>query len=738
MKTPILRSLGVVWAGLALSACGVVGEERATAQVERDGSDIQAALSALQNAKVLGLEGEIPYFIRGQLGRVGTGMNAQLMRGDTRLHESLRGIAPVFRLRGEDLVLSRVHRDEQGHQHLRFQQLKNGLKVVGGELILHADAEGLIYAANGSARDGVDAAVAPKVSEEAAVVAAVRGSDVRGAVAEGTAPLVYLLGEGERQTALAYEVRVKGERDDMPADDLVYVDAGTGALLAVHPQVHSALSRRVYSANNGTSLPGTLRRSEGSAATGDTHVDTNYLKLGGTYDCYKNNFGRDSFDNAGAPLISTVHYSSNYVNAYWNGTQMVYGDGDGVNSGMLGLSADVTTHELTHAVTEHESNLTYSGESGGLNEALSDIFGAYCESYASGTWATTNAVFMVGDDIWTPAIPGDALRYMYDPAKDGSSLDYWTSGAGSVDVHYSSGIANLAFTLLSKGGTHPRGKSTVNVTGIGVQKAGAIFYKANVDFFTASTTFAQARTYTEQAASALGYSVAPVTEAWAAVGLAPPPDAIPLMDGVPVTGLGGATDSVQNFVFEVPTVGGGTCGKIAQLAPSSLTIRISGGTGNADLYVKSGSQPTFTSYDCRPHLDGNDETCVFNNVAPGSKWYVMLHAVTAYSGVTLRADYTNPTPGPITGSVLTGQEVHYGPFCVAAGKRFRVVMTGTGDPDLYVRWDAAPTVSQYNCRPYLSGASETCDLTVPLGVKSAYIMVRGYTAGTYSLVVDLL
>ncbi|MFY0578316.1 M4 family metallopeptidase [Cystobacter fuscus] len=244
--------------------------------------------------------------------------------------------------------------------------------------------------------------------------------------------------------------------------------------------------------------------------------------MGGTYDCYKNNFGRDSYNNAGATLTSTVHYSTNYVNAYWNGTQMVYGDGDGVNSTMLGLSADVTTHELTHAVTSSESNLTYSGESGGLNEAMSDIFGAYCESYASGTWATTNAVFMVGDDIWTPATPGDALRYMYDPAKDGTSLDYWTSSAGSVDVHYSSGIANPAFTLLSKGGTHPRGKSTVNVTGIGVQKAGAIFYKANVDLMTPSTTFAQAKTYTEQAATALGYStadVASVTAAWNAVGV---------------------------------------------------------------------------------------------------------------------------------------------------------------------------------------------------------------------------
>jgi vibriolysin len=299
---------------------------------------------------------------------------------------------------------------------------------------------------------------------------------------------------------------------------------------------------------------------------------------------------------------------------------------------MLGLSADVTTHELTHAVTEHESNLTYSGESGGLNEALSDIFGAYCESYASGTWATTNAVFMVGDDIWTPATANDALRYMYDPAKDGSSLDYWTSSAGSVDVHYSSGIANLAFTLLSKGGTHPRGKSTVNVTGIGVQKAGAVFYKANTDYFTASTKYAQAKTYTEQAATALGYSaadLASVTAAWTAVGVGStttPPTGTPLTNGVAVTGLSGSSGSAVYYYLDVP-------------ASKASTFAISGGSGDADLYVKAGSQPTTTSYDCRPYKSGNAESCSIAAKTAATRIYVMLRGYSSYSGVSLKGSY---------------------------------------------------------------------------------------------------
>jgi len=105
------------------------------------------------------------------------------------------------------------------------------------------------------------------------------------------------------------------------------------------------MNLKVYSANNGTSTPGTLERGEGQTAIGDAHVDTNYDMLGRTYACYQTLFGRDSYDNAGATLTSTVHSGSNYVNAYWDGTQMVYGDGNGTDSIELGKDLDVTVHE---------------------------------------------------------------------------------------------------------------------------------------------------------------------------------------------------------------------------------------------------------------------------------------------------------------------------------------------------------------------------------------------------------
>ena len=212
---------------------------------------------------------------------------------------------------------------------------------------------------------------------------------------------------------------------------------------------------------------------------------------------------------------------------------MVYGDGNAAQGCFpLARSVDVTAHELTHAVTENESGLIYSGESGGLNEAMSDIFGAFTEAWVdggrTGALAVSAATWTIGEDVLPPA-----LRWMNDPAKDGASRDFWTTGAGNVDVHYSSGIANLAFYLLSQGGPHPRGKSTVVVTGIGMEKAIRLFYALNVNYLTPSSNFLAAANASMTAATELGFTEAErksVADAWRAVGVLPPggpPPAIP-------------------------------------------------------------------------------------------------------------------------------------------------------------------------------------------------------------------
>ncbi|RKH65597.1 M4 family metallopeptidase [Corallococcus llansteffanensis] len=629
------RFVTALLATLPLAACGV-GETDSNPsndlQKPDEVADVQSALSAIPGAQIVGTNADgTPHTIQGRLGQADrplTGFAAADVH--TAIAGSMPGIASLFRLNASDLQVRKVSVDEQGVSHVRYAQTLNGLPVVNEELVVHVAPTGDIYAANGSARSGGQLSARPVVSAESARTAALRDTQGKGLAVTGTR-LVYIRAEDDQRLRLAHEVTVTGETALMPLRDRVYVDAINGAIITRTPEIHTALNRKLYSANNGTSTPGTLKRSEGQAATGDTHVDINYDMLGYTYNCYKTLFNRDSLNNAGATLISTVHYSTNYVNAYWDGTQMVYGDGDGVNSIALGKDADVTVHELTHAVTSYESNLTYSGQSGGLNEAMSDTFGAVCESWNTG-WSTGADIWKVGEDVWTPATAGDALRYMDDPAKDGASKDWAANVTSSTDVHYSSGVPNLAFALLAKGGTHPRGRSTIVVPAIGVEKAARIWYKANTDIYTAGTTFAQAKTWTVQAAVALGYDAATqaaVTAAWEAVGVGgtvTPPTCITLTNGVAKTGLSGASGSETNYCIDLP-------------AAKASSYVLSGGTGDADMYIKFGSAPTTTSYDCRPYLSGNAETCNAAAKTAAGKMYIMLRGYTSYSGTSLKATY---------------------------------------------------------------------------------------------------
>ncbi len=745
MRTRILAALFA----LSFTACEAVdssdttpvGNESIDSMETVSLGNVEQALSALPAASVVGRHADgVPFMIKGQLGTTGQslrGVSASV--AGQQVGAALGTIAPVFGLKASDLVVSRSSVDERGHTHIRYNQVRNGLQVVGRELIVHVDDKGQVYAANGSARGGGSLTAQARISAESAGVAALR--ETRGSrLSVESSRLVYYAPSQDGHAELAYETVVTGEGADLPIRDHVFVSATRGSILGRASDIHTALNRAVYSANNGTTLPGTLKRGEGAAATGDTHVDDNYNHLGTTYDCYKVNFNRDSYNNAGAQLKSTVHYSSSYVNAFWNGSQMVYGDGNGTDSGPLGKSLDVTVHELTHAVTSSESNLVYSNESGALNEGMSDIFSAYCEAWTK-NWVTDAAVYMIGDDIWTPATPGDALRYMANPTQDGSSTDYYperyTGTSDNGGVHWNSGIANLAFKLLSEGGTHPRGKTTTVVTGIGIQKAGAIFYKANTDLFTSSTTFAQAKTYTEQAAEAL-YGAASAeklstTNAWLAVGVGggttPPPGCttpVTLSNGVAKTGIAVGTGAWScDYTLTVPA------------GATNLKFDMSGGTGDADLYVRFGSAPTSTAYDCRPYKSGNAESCPITTAQAGT-YYVKIYGYSAASGVNLVGSYSSGGGKVLTNGVESAQysgaaaSWNCWTLDVPAGKTSVVFAqagkTGTtGDADLYVRFGSAPTTTTYNCRPYLGGNNESCTMNAP-SAGTWYACSYGYSA----------
>lgn len=410
--------------------------------------------------------------------------------------------------------------DELGQVHVRLSQTVNGLPVVGAELIVHSDAAtSVVRGVNGEFAPDAGLPRAAKVRSTDAVANAAKAFGLSGWKPTGDASLTYIITEdGTTHLAWSADVAYVNEQGDQL--DRVFTDAVTGEALARHPQLYYAKYRKTYTASNGTTLPGTLLSNEGTRPT-DTAAAAAYDNGGLTYDYYFNRHGRDSYDNAGASLVQTVHYSTNYNNAYWNGTQMVYGDGDGVQFTSLSKSLDVCAHELTHAVTERTAGLVYKDESGGLNEAMSDIFGTSTEAYAR----PTSWNWMIGEDVYTPATAGDALRYMNDPAKAGDKDYYPTRYIGTSDnggVHTNSGVANLAYQLLVSGGTHPRATTSTAVTGIGFAAAEKIFYRALTVYATSSTNYRLMRNYTLQAATDLYGSTSQqytsVGNAWTAVG----------------------------------------------------------------------------------------------------------------------------------------------------------------------------------------------------------------------------
>ncbi|MFY2560262.1 M4 family metallopeptidase, partial [Corallococcus terminator] len=316
----------------------------------------------------------IPYFVSGQFGAAPT--SAAALRGlqPATLAPVLARVAPLFKVKPEQLFLKKAYVSSDGEAHFRYGVRLNGVEVMGAELRLHG-RDGQVLLANAMARTDLPAPVGATVSAELAMesVQKDRATPPKAVIA-GKPELVYW--RDSDQYLLAYRMRVTGtQTDGAPVDDTVLVNARSGDLFERYTNIHSALVRRVHDGLNLTTLPGPLVRQEGEVPVQDPIVNASYDNLGAVYNCYNDLFGRDSIDDAGAPLIATVHHRVNYVNAFWNGTQMVFGDGDGVNAINLALSLDVTAHELTHAVTEHDSDLIYSGESGGLNEALSDIFG---------------------------------------------------------------------------------------------------------------------------------------------------------------------------------------------------------------------------------------------------------------------------------------------------------------------------------------------------------------------------
>ncbi|MFC7847740.1 M4 family metallopeptidase [Arthrobacter sp. NPDC057388] len=221
------------------------------------------------------------------------------------------------------------------------------------------------------------------------------------------------------------------------------------------------VSRSVFDAKSGESLPGQVVRKEGDAPTGDPAVDEAYDGLGHTHSLYADAFGRNSIDGQGMPLKATVHFGRMYDNAFWDGQQMVFGDGDGEVFERFTRSLSVIGHELAHGVTQFSAGLAYRNQAGAINESVSDVFGALVEQYVR-KQSSAEASWLIGEGLFTPQVQGSALRSMKapgtaydddvlgrDPQPD--SMDsYVRTRADNGGVHINSGIPNRAFCLVAQ------------------------------------------------------------------------------------------------------------------------------------------------------------------------------------------------------------------------------------------------------------------------------------------------
>ena len=453
--------------------------------------------------------------------------------------------------------------DADGSEHVRLERRFRGLRVIGGDMVVHSRGDG-------SLRDVSRSLVRPLALDTQPRLDAAQAGRIALAQRAGTlegAPTLVVHARGERPQ-LAWDVLVHGtQADGTPSEEHVIVDARSGAELDTWNDIHTVpktgtaltlfsgqvdlptdrrfnrfgkysmkdLSRGgqyTTDMNNSTSGAGKVYKDQdnawGNGAVSDraTVGADAHFGMTMTWDYFLQVHGRNGIANDGVGAYSRTHYGNNYANAFWSDSCfcMTYGDG---NSQIWPLtSIDVAGHEMAHGVTSRTAGLIYSGESGGLNEATSDIFGAMVEYFANNPQDTPD--YIIGEEIFKTS---GFIRDMRNPSVDGVSADCWYAGVGNIDVHYSSGVANHFFYLLAEGTTAGVPSKTCvagntkvatgngTLTGIGRDKAAKIWYRALTVYLTQNSNYAAARTATINAANDLygAPEAAAVAAAWTAV-----------------------------------------------------------------------------------------------------------------------------------------------------------------------------------------------------------------------------
>ncbi len=496
---------------------------------------------------------------------------------EAKARAALRNAAAVFQIADPDreFALEKSKTEANGFVHHRMVQLCDGLKVVGGGMAVHCDDGGAVYQVDGKYVPVDLADATPAVAADQARAAAVRAVKNPPADLSATEPelVVWAMGVAPR---LAYQIELKAAGGRWR----VWVDAEDGSILLAYDDRQRIAAPSSSGAN--ANVTGSILSGEGGASAtlsgwresngiyylyDKTHhwyvynlgtsgyADNNTyayrsssawgtsdrveISAGRNFDLTQRYFserhGRNSFDGAGIYAQANVHYGTSYVNAYWDGSDFHFGDGDGYNANPLTV-LDVAAHEFTHAVTENEAGLYYYGESGALNESFSDIFGACVEFFAQSDgrslYPNVQAGYsdwLMGEDCW---LVSKSLRDMRNPRNTGTVGSdgvqpsryhgtYWYYDSGdNGGVHYNSGVQNFFFYLLCEGGSGNNDGIGYSFTGLGLANAEQVAYRALTVYCSTYTDYAGARAAWISAAQDLNSSwVSAVEAAWAACGV---------------------------------------------------------------------------------------------------------------------------------------------------------------------------------------------------------------------------
>jgi Zn-dependent metalloprotease len=675
-----------------------------------------------------------------------------------------------------------VEKDELGFTHVKLQQVSKGTKIKGKVINIHYDNLGVVTAVGGQYLNKevtLENSDVKEISKDKAVEIALKQFNYK---------TLRNADEAEREIIIedekaydTYKINVQYNEPEIGNWD-VYVDAHTGNVVKKSSRIRfdgpvtgsgvnvigetkslnltlttskyymqdqtKAMTGQIktYTANNAQTQPGTLVNNTTSTfnTTAFKAAVSAHDYASAVYDFYKNVFNRNSIDNNGMNIISTVHYGSAYNNAFWDGTQMVYGDGDGSSFTYLSGDLDVVGHEMTHGVTERSAKLNYENQSGALNESMSDIMGVLIQTYnkynvkGGGAWTFNSADWVVGDQIYTPGTAGDALRSLANPtlySQPAHMNNYQnlpnTEAGDWGGVHTNSGIPNKAGYLVAQA--------------IGNEKTAKIYYRALTSYMTSTTDFLGARNYLVQSATDLyGSTSAEVTavkNAFDSVGI------IQFADTYEPNGSltqAYAVTSGTTYNSYIASSADIDYYKLTTSAAGTINVTLSNLAGDYDLYLVNSSGTTLAKSE---NSSTTSETINYNATAAGT-YYIKINGYNgAYStskAYALKATFTgggssgdlyepNDTTTQAYGIssgvsyssyIYTTTDVDYYKFTVSTAKSISISLTTLPkDYDLYLYNSAGTLVAKSE-----NGSTASESITYSAAAGTYYVKVSGYSS----------